>query len=399
MSPVSRKTAPIALAIGVAFTATLILLFALGASSVPLAQAQSAAPGDVATITLLHTNDFHGNLEPAGSNPGMARVGQVVEDVRTEVGADNVVLLDAGDIMQGTLLSNLFSGESTIDVYNFMGYNAATFGNHEFDWGQTTLISRTVQADFPFVSANIVVNNSGNCATAGWTTPPFATPWVTMTVGAPGNQAVLGLIGVTSTETPYITIASATQGLCFKDPAESIIHHYDALQAAGADAIIVLSHLGYTDGGYGYGFTVYGDQTLASKLVQAGKPVPLIIGGHSHTDLAAATVVDGVTVVQAHYAGRKVGRADLVIDKGTGAVTVNWQRLVVSPTGAQDPDVAARIATWADDPWYQSEINRVVGYTAVDITRNYNGDSLMGAFVNDAIYNDLNTDSVTATTT
>jgi len=108
MSPVSRKSAPIALAIGVAFTATLILLFALGASSVPLAQAQSTAPGDVATITLLHTNDFHGNLEPAGSNPGMARVGKVVADVRAEVGAENVVLLDAGDIMQGTLHSNLF---------------------------------------------------------------------------------------------------------------------------------------------------------------------------------------------------------------------------------------------------------------------------------------------------
>ena len=393
MSPVSRRTATVTLAIGVAFTATLILLFALGALNVPLAQAQSTAPGDVATITLLHTNDFHGNLEPAGSNPGMARVAQVVEDVRTEVGADNVVLLDAGDIMQGTLLSNLFYGESTIDVYNFMGYNAATLGNHEFDWGQTPLISRTLQAEFPFVAANIVVNDTGNCATAGWTTPPFAAPWVTMTVGAPGNQAVLGLIGVSSTETPYITIASATEGLCFKDPAESIIHHYDAVQAAGADAIVVLSHLGYADGGYGYGFTVYGDRTLASMLVQAGKPVPLIIGGHSHTDLATATVVDGVTVVQAHYAGRKVGRADLVIDKSTGDVTVNWQRLTVSTTGDQDPDVAARIATWAEDPWYQSEINRVVGYTSVDITRNYNGDSLMGAFVNDAIYNDLNTDA------
>ena len=166
------------------------------------------------------------------------------------------------------LLSNLKQGEPTIDLFNFLGYQAATFGNHEFDWGQPTLISRTQQAQYPYVSANIVVSDSSSCDTAGWTSPSFAKPWITMTVGAPGNQAVLGIVGVTSQETPYITIASATQGLCFKDPAQAIVHYYDAIKAAGADTIIVLSHLGYTDGGYGYGFTVYGDQTLARKLVQ-----------------------------------------------------------------------------------------------------------------------------------
>ncbi|HUV90581.1 MAG TPA: metallophosphoesterase, partial [Anaerolineae bacterium] len=366
-----------------------------------VAHVPALAPSQVVTITVLHTNDFHGNLELAGSNPGMARVADVINDVRASVGASNVVLLDAGDMMQGTLLSNLFQGESTIDVYKALGYNAVTFGNHEFDWGQTVLISRTVQAatpepdrgTFSFVSANIVVNDTGSCDTAGWTSPSFARPWITMTVGAPGNQAVLGIVGVTSQETPYITIAAATQGLCFKDPAESIIHYYDAIETAGADAIVVLSHIGNTDGGYGYGFTVYGDQTLARKLVDAGKPVPLIIGGHSHTDLAAAQVISGTTVVQAHYAGRKVGQATLVIDEATGAVNVSWQRLVVSTSGDEDATIKAVIDTWASDSWYQEQISRVVGYTNVDLVRDYNGDSLMGKFVNDAIYEDLNNDA------
>ena len=365
-----------------------------------VAHVPALAPSQVVTITVLHTNDFHGNLELAGSNPGMARVADVINDVRASVGASNVVLLDAGDMMQGTLLSNLFQGESTIDVYKALGYNAVTFGNHEFDWGQTVLISRTVQAatpepdrgTFSFVSANIVVNDTGSCDTAGWTSPSFARPWITMTVGAPGNQAVLGIVGVTSQETPYITIAAATQGLCFKDPAESIIHYYDAIEAAGADAIVVLSHIGNTDGGYGYGFTVYGDQTLARKLVDAGKPVPLIIGGHSHTDLAAAQVISGTTVVQAHYAGRKVGQATLVIDEATGTVNVSWQRLVVSTSGDEDATIKAVIDTWASDSWYQGQINQIVGYTNVDLVRDYNGDSLVGKFVNDAIYEDLNND-------
>ncbi len=222
----------------------------------------------------MHTNDFHGNLELSGSNPGISRVAHKIEQVRNEVNDANTALLDAGDIMQSSLLSNLKKGEPTIDLYNYLGYDVATYGNHEFDWGQQVLISRTKQANFPFVVSNLVVNDTGNCATAGWTTPVSYTvkPWITMTVGAPGNQAVIGILGTASIETPYITIAAATQGLCFKNPAQSIAQWYNAVKNAGADVIVVLSHNGNTDGGYGYGFVVEGDQTLARKLVQQGTP-------------------------------------------------------------------------------------------------------------------------------
>ncbi len=133
------------------------------------APAAPLAPSAVVTITVLHTNDFHGKLEPSGTIPGMARVATAINQVRASVGSTNTLLVDAGDIMQGSLLSNLYYGESTIDVYKTVGYNVATFGNHEFDWGQTTLLSRTQQAQgvFPFVSANIVVSDSSSCATAG----------------------------------------------------------------------------------------------------------------------------------------------------------------------------------------------------------------------------------------
>ena len=358
--------------------------------------APAIAAASTVTITVLHTNDFHGQLEAAGSSPGIARVADVISQTRATLGAANVVLLDAGDEMQGSLLSNLKKGEPTIDLFNFLGYQAATLGNHEFDWGQQVLISRTTQANYPYVAANVVVSDSGSCATAGWTSPSFAKPWVTMTVGTAPNQAVLGIIGVGSIETPYITIAAATQGLCFKDPADSIVHYYDAVRAAGADAIIVLSHNGNADGGYGYGFTVYGDQTLAKKLVEAGKKADLIIGGHSHTDLAAAQVVSGTTVVQAHYNGRKVGQATLVIDTATNNVNVSWIRNTVYTTGTVDAAAAARLTTWSSDPAYQAQINQVIGWSNVEMTRDYNGDSAIGKFVNDALYNDLNTDGTTA---
>jgi uncharacterized repeat protein (TIGR01451 family) len=364
-----------------------------------LAQGIPELANDVEAIisfTLLHTNDFHGNLQPAGSNPGMARLAYRIDQIRTSVGAENTLLLDAGDIMQGTLLSNLFHGESTIDLYNYVGYDAATFGNHEFDWGQDVIISRTQEADFPFVTSNIVNDDTGDCATAGWQTPAWATPWITRTVGAPGSQVVVGIFGVTSQETPYITLAENTAGLCFKDPAQSISHHYNDVINAGAEVLVVVSHIGYTDGGYGYGFEVYGDQTLAQRLTTAGMPVHLIIGGHSHTNLTSATIPAGTNtyVVQAHYAGRRLGRADLTYDTASHQVTISWSSIAIGTSDPQDGGTVAQIDTWANDPWYQEQINRVVGYTNVDIFRNYNGDSEMGKFVNDAIYQDLNTDAV-----
>jgi 2',3'-cyclic-nucleotide 2'-phosphodiesterase (5'-nucleotidase family) len=351
-------------------------------------------PSNYAVVTLMHTNDFHGNLEASGSNPGMARLAYKIKQVRNEVNQNNTLLLDAGDFMQSTLLSNLKKGEPTVDLYNFVGYEVGTYGNHEFDWGQQTLISRTTQANYPFVVSNLVVNDTGNCATAGWTVPISFTvkPWITKTVGAPGNQAVIGILGTASIETPYITIAEATQGLCFKNPAQSIAHYYNDVKAAGADVIVVLSHNGNTDGGYGYGFTVEGDQTLARRLVEQGTPANLIIGGHSHTDLAAAQVVSGTTVVQAHYAGRKLGRADLIINKATDTASIKWTRLVINPTDPVDAATQARVNLWAQDPAYQAQINQVIGFSNVDLVRNYNGDNLVGALVNDSIYNDLNND-------
>ena len=287
----------------------------------------SAAPASPVTFTILHTNDFHGNLEwksgGSSSNPGSGRVAAYVNSVRAAVGEAKTLLVDAGDEMQGSLLSNIWKGESTIATYNQMGYGVATFGNHEFDWGKDVLADRVGQATFPYVSANIVLNDTGNCSTAGWTKAPFVdAPYEIKTIGTAPDAAKVAFIGVTTQETPVITIASATAGLCFKDPTESILHYFDAMKADGADVVVVLSHLGYGDGGYGYGLPIYGDQTLAKNLINAGKPADLIIGGHSHTSLATATVVtvDGkpgsTTIGHAAYNGRRVGRADVTVKHG-----------------------------------------------------------------------------------
>jgi len=378
---------------------TLFVLFMILSLALPASASVLAAPSVPVTFTILHTNDFHGQLEPSGSNPGMARVATVVNNIRTAVGAANVLLVDAGDEMQGSLLSNLGDGTPigkgipTIATYNAMGYNVATFGNHEFDWGQVNLQNRINEATYPYVTANLVKNDTGNCATAGWDKPDFAdNPFEVLTVGTAPNTIKVAFIGVITTETPTIVVASAVAGLCFKDPADSIVHYYDAMKAAGADVIVVLSHLGYADGGYGYGIPVYGDQTLATKLNTAGKPVNLIIGGHSHSNLSAATNVGGTAVVQAYYNGRTVGRADVTVNT-TGAVSVVWSRTTGFTLGAEDPTIKALIQSYATDPAYLALVNTPIGYSAVDLPRSNTSDNMMGTFIDDAIYNYLNTDS------
>jgi len=370
------------LSAGFAINYVLLLLLS-GLLYTPLA---IAAP---VSFTILHTNDFHGQLEPSGSNPGAARMAKKINDVRTAVGAANVLLVDAGDEMQGSLLTNLQKGYPVIATFNAMGFNVATFGNHDFDWGQTVLGDRTAQATYPFVTANIVQNNTGNCSTAGWTLPAFAdAPYRIITV----NTVKVAVIGVTTPETPSIISATATAGLCFKDPADSILYYYDEMKAAGAKVIVVLSHLGYNDGGYGYGLPVYGDQTLASKLNAAGKPVDLIIGGHTHTNLASATTVGTTKVVQAYYNGRAVGRADITVaDNGT--VSTTWTKLTVSTTDPKDPTIDALVTGYVTDPAYLAIVNQQIGYSQVDLQRNYNGDNMMASFVDDTVYNTLNSDS------
>jgi 2',3'-cyclic-nucleotide 2'-phosphodiesterase/3'-nucleotidase len=389
-----------------AVTILVTAAFLVSLFSTPAGAAPTVAPSLPVSFTILHTNDFHGQLEPSGSNPGSARVSNFVNSVRTALGDANVLLVDAGDEMQGSLLSNLGDatptgkGMPTIAVYNAMSYDVATFGNHEFDWGQINLANRTTEANYPYVTANIVQNDTGNCATAGWTPPAFAdAPYQILEAGVAPNTVKVAFIGVTTTEVPTITVATATEGLCFKDPTASVLHYYDAIKAAGADVIVVLSHLGFTDGGYGYGLPVTGDQTLAKNLNDAGKPVNLIIGGHSHTDVggpapAPAVATVGTTkIVQAHYNGRKVGRADITV--GTdGSVSVAWTRNVINTTDPQDPAIVTEINKYALDPDYLTLVNTPVGYSSVDLPRlNGTVDNMMGTFIDDAIYNYLNTDA------
>lgn len=289
-----------------------VLAAAMVAMVIPTAA--TAQPADESVeITLLHTNDFHGRLQPDRSGRGgSANIAGVVDSIRADVGDENVALLDAGDVyFAAPAISQLLMGESTIDVYNQMGYDVATFGNHEFDKGQEELAVRVAQSDFPWLGANVVLEGTD------WDLPSWAQPYTLLEVGG----ITLGVLGLAGEETPEVTLLGTTEGLVFKDLTETVLHYYDEVLAA-ADAMVVLVHMGSADSG-----TYQGLETVAQQLIDAGKPVDLMIGGHQHQALFAPIYVGDTAIVAAGYYGRYLGQVDVSIDPTTKQLSVDSYQL------------------------------------------------------------------------
>ena len=164
----------------------LATIVALIVPTAALAGNGNGTSGDAAHVTVLHTNDFHGRLETDyKARGGSAYMAAIIDDIRSTVGPENVALVDAGDVFfAAPAVSQLLMGESTIDIYNMMGYDAAAFGNHEFDKGQEELMARVAQSDFPWLGANVVLEGTD------WDLPDWAQPYEILEVG--GVKTVRG---------------------------------------------------------------------------------------------------------------------------------------------------------------------------------------------------------------
>jgi 2',3'-cyclic-nucleotide 2'-phosphodiesterase (5'-nucleotidase family) len=324
--------------------------------------------------TLLHTNDFHGRLEADSSGRGgSAYMASKLTEIRAAKGAENVVLMDAGDeFFAAPAISQLLDGESTIDVFNMLGYDLAVFGNHEFDKGQGVLQDRITQSSYPWLGANVVLEGTD------WNLPPWTQAYELITVGNAPDQAVIGVIGVAAEETPDVTLLGVTDGLVFKDLAETIAHYYDEVMAQ-ADALVVVAHMGTDDSGPYEGLV-----TIAQALIDDGKPVDLMIGGHQHQALFAPVYVGDTTIVSAGYYGRYLGQVDVTIDTTSGGLTVDAYTLHTIGTAlAADPAVEAEVAYWAGV--VAPIVNQPVGQTNIDLVRDYNNESVVGDLVADSM--------------
>lgn len=255
-------------------------------------------------ITILHTNDVHSHIEPFGPEEGrnaglggVARRATLIEKIRRE--NPNTLLLDAGDIFQGTPYFNFYGGELEFKLMSKLKYDAATIGNHDFDNGIDGLYAQLPHADFDFVISNYDFKN-------------------TIMDGQTKDYRVFHKDGI---KIGVFGLGIELQGLVndnlyketkYLDPIEMATEVGSKLKnEENCDLVICLSHLGYQ---------YNGDKISDIKLARATSNIDLIIGGHTHTFLERPTVETNkkgkkVLVNQVGCYGLYLGRVDFHLDE------------------------------------------------------------------------------------
>lgn len=270
-------------------------------------------------ISLVGTNDLHGRIAL------LPWLGGHLANLRSARRADGAVLLvDAGDLFQGTLASNLTEGAAVVRAYNALGYAAAAIGNHEFDYGPSgeatfprapsddprgALRARAREATFPFLAANIVEAASGHSPRWDNVSPDLLTTVAGVRVG---------LVGVSTEATPTTTLAVNFRGLAMRPLADTVSARAASLRARGAAVVVVLAHAG----GGCRRFEQPDDLSscnareevfeLASALPEGS--VDAIVAGHTHRGVAH--VVHGIPVIESFANGQAFGRVDLTVERG-----------------------------------------------------------------------------------
>jgi 2',3'-cyclic-nucleotide 2'-phosphodiesterase (5'-nucleotidase family) len=271
------------------------------------------------TLSIVATTDVHGHLESVPWLSGH------VENLRAARRADGggVLLVDAGDMWQGTLESNLGEGAAVVRAYNALGYDAVTIGNHEFDFGPVgpktvprapgdnptgNIERRARQAQFPFLAANLISR-----ANVPWT-PRNIVPSTTVTVAG----VKVGLLGITTQSTPQTTDPRNLVSLKVL-PLRAVVEREAArLRASGATVIVVLAHAGgscdrFADPDDLSSCRPQGEIFQLARALTPGL-VDMIAAGHAHFGIAHR--VNGVAVVEGYQLGRAFSRVDLVVDGG-----------------------------------------------------------------------------------
>lgn len=273
-------------------------------------------PGAV-TLSIVGTNDLHGALERLPLFAGY------MDNLRAARAADGggVVLLDAGDMFQGTLESNLSEGAHVIRAYNHIGYTAAAVGNHEFDYGPVgpavtaqsieedargALKARAAEAKFPIMTANILDKASGE--RIKWPNMPAST-----LVEAGGIK--LGIIGASTESTPFTTMPANFADLAMSPPPKEIAAEATRLRGQGAQVIIVTAHIGSRCKDFSRP-TDISSCDRSEELFQVLSDLPtgtidVFVAGHTHA--AIAHRITDVAVIESYASGRAFGRIDLRI--------------------------------------------------------------------------------------
>ncbi|HVT39961.1 MAG TPA: 5'-nucleotidase C-terminal domain-containing protein [Gemmatimonadaceae bacterium] len=280
-------------------------------------------------IRVISTNDFHGAFEArpdgsAGMRGGAAQMATAIHRAEMECAAPACasVLLDGGDLFQGTPASNLAFGRPVVELYDALGYAATALGNHEFDWGTDSLRARMKQAHFAILGANVRYRDGREV------------DWIRGDTIVERGGVKIGIIGIATPRTASVTKAANVEALRFDDPAAVVDAHAASLRARGADLVVVVAHAGAvcnTDTGC--------NGEIIRMTQQITQPIDAIVSGHTHS--LVNTVVNGTPITQARSSGRAIAVMDIPVDRASRAGALHEVRPVVTDSLAADSTIAA----------------------------------------------------------
>jgi 5'-nucleotidase len=293
-------------------------------------------------LHIVHINDLHSRVEPiskydstcrAEDNAegkcfgGYARVATKIAELREELAGENLIVLDAGDQYQGSLMYTTYKGDVEIEMAEKVGFDAMAVGNHEFDDGPEGLLKLIEGVSFPVISGNVDVSQSNVLAGK-------LQNHVVLEVGGE-KIGVISALAVDTSET-----SSPGEAVIFQDEIDSLKADVAALQAEGVTKIVALNHVGVTK-----------DMEIAAAV----PGLDVVVGGHSHTKfsnteegaMAYPTMVGNVPVVQAYAYSKYVGHLVLTFDDAGVVTSATGDTILLDASVAEDEEIVARVAELA----------------------------------------------------
>jgi 2',3'-cyclic-nucleotide 2'-phosphodiesterase (5'-nucleotidase family) len=282
-------------------------------ASLPLA-------AEVRSLTILHTNDVHAHISPSEQKlGGFAYLAAAIAKERAN--CPQCILLNAGDLVQGTPVSTIFHGLPIYELANLFGYDAATLGNHEFDYGWMQVRKFMETAKYPVVSSNLV-DNAGRLFTKD--------PYVILNV----NGLRVGVLGALTDDMKNLSTPKL-MGEWHTAPVVGAVRKYAAELREKCDIVVLLAHI---------------DDNEEAAFLQYPE-LPVIVTGHIHTGIPQAMTKDGRVLVRVKGYGEELGRLDLQIDTVKKApVSFAWKKIVVDANAIKpDAAMAAEVKKWEDE--------------------------------------------------
>src|SRR5438067_2556813 len=277
-----------------------------------LASAAAALKSDTVCISILHTTDIHGHILPISDSKGNLDRGGLARCVtqirRWRRQNPNSILIDVGDVYQGTEVSLRNKGELMIDLFNYLEYDAWVVGNHEFDWGIEAFHQALQRSTMPVLAANTLLEGTppGKLPDAKH---PFAKIQPFILKDFAGIK--LALIGITTPGMSFWLPREFTKGIDFQHPVEPVRRAIARARSEGADAIVLTGHMGLKPRTGGDDFA-----NSVTALTSEFPNVPVFIAGHTHQAIPSR-LTNGVLFTQADHFGIHVGRVDLLFDRNS----------------------------------------------------------------------------------